>query len=150
MRRMLRRVGIGLVAFLLVAQLVPVDHTNPPAEPRGDVGAPAPVTGALRAACYDCHSNETRWPWYSHVAPISWLLAYDVSEGRKELNFSVWNHYDAARRRKMMKETVETMNEGEMPPWYYVALHPEARLAEADHRAVIDWATRGVDGATAP
>jgi Haem-binding domain len=123
---------------------VPIDRTNPSIE--SDVKAPSEIDRALRAACYDCHSNETVWPWYSHVAPISWLLAYDVKEGRAELNFSTWQLYDAKKEQKKLKEIVETMNNGEMPPWYYVIIHPEARLADEDHQALVAWASQGTVG----
>src|ERR1044072_7099855 len=98
MRATLRTIGIGAVVFFVVAQFARIDRTNPPVET--DVPAPANVKNALRTACYDWHSNETVWPWYSHVAPVSWLLAYDVVEGREELNFSTWQRYDAKRQQK--------------------------------------------------
>jgi Haem-binding domain len=140
MRRALARGAIALVVLLSLAQLVRVDRTNPPVV--SDVPAPPEVKAALRRACYDCHSNETAWPWYSQVAPISWLLAYDVGDGRKDLNFSTWQRYDEKRRQKKLKETAETVNEGEMPPWYYVLVHPDARLADADRQALFAWAAQ--------
>lgn len=143
MRRVLRIAGIATAAFLVLAQLVRIDRTNPPVE--SDVPAPPEVKAALRAACYDCHSNETTWPWYSHVAPMSWLLAYDVRNGRAELNYSTWQQYDARRQQKKMKETIETLNEGEMPPWYYLTIHRDARLA--DLQAILRWAQAGAESA---
>jgi hypothetical protein len=133
--------GVGVVVFLVLAQFVRIDRTNPPVE--SDVPTPAEVKAALRAACYDCHSNETIWPWYSRVAPASWLLQYDVNEGREELNFSTWQRYDPRRQQKKLKETVETLNGGEMPPWYYSIMHPDARLADQDRRAIVAWASHG-------
>jgi hypothetical protein len=147
MRAILGGVGIFAVLFLIVAQFVKINRTNPPVE--SDVQAPANVKSALRTACYDCHSNETTWPWYSHVAPVSWLLAYDVSEGREELNFSTWQRYDAATQLKKLKETIETINEGEMPPWYYSIIHPDARLSEDARRAIVAWASPGPGGGAA-
>jgi cytochrome c551/c552 len=141
MRATLRTIGIVAVAFLVVAQFARIDRTNPPVE--ADIPAPTNVKVALRAACYDCHSNETVWPWYSHVAPMSWLLAYDVLEGREELNFSTWQRYDAGKQQKKLKKSVEEMNEGEMPPWFYTMMHPPARLADADRQAIISWASAG-------
>jgi hypothetical protein len=144
MRRVLKMMGIGVAAFLLLAQLVPIDRTNPPVE--SDVKAPPEIDRSLRVACYDCHSNETVWPWYSHVAPISWLLAYDVKEGRAELNFSTWQLYDDKKQQKKLKEIVETVNDGEMPSWYYVIIHREARLADKDRQALVAWAGQGTAG----
>ena len=130
-----------MVIFLALAQFVRIDRTNPPVE--SDVPAPAEVKAALRAACYDCHSNETVWPWYSRVAPASWLLQYDVNEGREELNLSTWQRYDPRQQQKKLKETVETLNSGEMPPWYYAIMHPGARLADRDRRGIVAWASHG-------
>jgi hypothetical protein len=143
MRRVLRIVIVALVVLLLLAQLAPIDRTNPPVE--GEVVAPPQVAAALRAACYDCHSNETLWPWYGRVAPVSWLLAYDVSAGREELNFSTWQSYDARRQQKKLKETVEALSEGEMPPWYYLAMHPDAR--RADLQLIRRWAEASAESA---
>jgi hypothetical protein len=148
MRGFLRGFGIFAIVFLILAQFVRINRTNPPVET--DVPSPADVKSALRAACYDCHSNETNWPWYSHVAPVSWLLAYDVSEGREELNFSTWQRYDARKQMKKLKETIEEMNEGEMPPWYYSMIHPEARLSDGSRQAIIAWASAGTSGGTLP
>ena len=136
MRRVLRIAGIAIVVLLVVSQLVRIDRTNPPVE--SDVPAPPEVKAALRAACYDCHSNETTWPWYDQVAPMSWLLGYDVQKGREELNYSTWQKYDVRRQQKKMKETVETLTKGEMPPWYYSVIHRDARLA--DLQAILRWA----------
>src|SRR5690348_11375711 len=129
----LRFIGIALAVVLVAIQLVPYGrrHTNPPVrvEPQWD----APATRALAVrACYDCHSNETIWPWYSHVAPMSWLAQRDVDEGRRKVNFSEWD-----RPQKEAPESAKAVREGEMPPWFYVALHPDARLSAEDTRALI-------------
>ena len=115
-----------------------IARSNPPVT--GDIGAPPEVAAVLRRACYDCHSHETVWPWYSRVAPISWLVAHDVREGREELNFSAWDRYDPAKRRKKLAKTVEEVDEEEMPPWYYALVHPDARLSAAERELVRAWA----------
>jgi hypothetical protein len=127
-RSLLAVASLSVLGLVLVAQLVPYgrNHRNPPvvAEPAWD----SPATRALaERACFDCHSNETRWPWYSHVAPTSWLVQYDVDEGRRVLNFSEWN-----RGNSEAGEASETVLEREMPPRGYLMLHPEARLTEAE------------------
>jgi hypothetical protein len=127
---------LGIV--LLAIQLVPVERSNPPVE--GEMPAPPEVREVLRRACYDCHSNETVWPWYSHVAPVSWLLAHDVGEGRRELNYSRWSSYSPKRQAKLRKETWKEVDEREMPPWYYLPMHPAARLGEADRVLLRDFA----------
>ena len=124
--------------MLVIAQAFRIDTTNPPIQQ--DVAAPPAVAAVLRRACYDCHSNETVWPWYSQVAPISWLLERDVRQGREELNFSVWNTYEAKKRAKKLQETAEEVAEGEMPPWLYVVAHPDAALSQADVELLRAWA----------
>lgn len=131
------RILLALMIALVAAQAIPVARTNPPVT--SDVGAPPAVAAILRRACYDCHSNEVVWPWYTAVAPLSWLAAYDVRAGRDELNFSTWDRYDAARRRKKLAESVEEVKEGEMAPWPYRLVHPEARLDAAAAAALEAW-----------
>lgn len=138
MKKMMFYAFLATVAALGVMQLIPVDRTNPPIEQ--EITATPEIKSILKRACYDCHSNETVWPWYSRVAPVSWLVAWDVEEGREELNFSTWNRYGAKQRAKMIKESWEEVDEGEMPPWFYVPLHPEARLSDADRRSLAAWA----------
>jgi mono/diheme cytochrome c family protein len=117
----------ALLAGFLVIQLVPYgrNHDNPPvvAEPTWDSAQTREL--AVRA-CFDCHSNETVWPWYSNVAPISWLVQRDVDEGREDLNYSEWNRPQEAG------ESAETVREGSMPPRSYLLTHPEARLTDAE------------------
>lgn len=132
------KVVLGLVAVLVVLQLVPIDRTNPPVT--GEIDAPADVKAVLKRACWDCHSNETVWPWYSRVAPVSFLVKRDVADGRKHLNFSEWKTYKPERRAKKLKETAEEVGEGQMPMAIYLPMHPEAKLSEADKKLLVDWA----------
>lgn len=126
---MLTFVGLGLAI-----QLIPYGrtHDNPPVsrEPAWD----RPVTRELFfRACRDCHSNQTEWPWYSQIAPASWLVQRDVDKGRSHFNVSEWgrpdNHGD---------EAADMVRKGEMPPWFYLPAHPEARLSRADEANLID------------
>ena len=133
---MLKRlvIGGGLVLVLggLAIQLVPYGraHTSPPvlSEPVWD----SPATRAYAVtACFDCHSNETKWPWYSNIAPASWLIQHDVDEGRRHMNFSEWGTRGG-------RATVVRVRKGDMPPLTYQLAHPEARLSEADKAKFID------------
>lgn len=134
-----RRYAVALVAAALVGiQFVPIERTNPPVT--GDVPAPANVRAILRRACYDCHSHETLWPWYSRVAPFSWLVASDVNEARGKLNFSAWDRYPAAKRADKLEDVGTEVGKGEMPLWYYLPMHPAARVSDADKAAVVQWA----------
>lgn len=124
--------------MLLVAiQAIPVQRTNPAGH--GPVAAPEGVTDALRRACYDCHSNETTWPWYSRVAPVSWLVSHDVTEGRQKLNFSSWQALSSAQQAKARREAREEIENGAMPPWYYAAIHRGARLTAQDRSVLEGW-----------
>jgi hypothetical protein len=138
LRKLLRIVGLLLLVAFVAIQFVPVERSNPPIE--RDIGAPPEVAAILRRSCYDCHSHETRWPWYAHVAPASWLLERDVREARRKLNFSTWNRYDSNRREHKLEEVVELTASGEMPLWFYVPLHPSAKLSEADLAVLHAWA----------
>jgi hypothetical protein len=131
-RKGLRFLLLGAAVVFVVIQLVPYgrDHQNPPVvkEPAWD----SPATRALAArACFDCHSNETRWPWYSHVAPVSWLVQHDVADGRGKLNFSEWQ-----RRYKDADEAAEVVEKGEMPLPIYLLTHGQARLTPEEKKAL--------------
>lgn len=133
MKKFLLSFAVVLIVMALAIQLVPYgrDHTNPPVlqEPAWD----SPQTRALaQRACFDCHSNETVWPWYSSIAPVSWLTQRDVDEGRAKLNFSEWG-----RGEQEADEIAEVIREGEMPMPIYLLQHPEARLSAAEKQALI-------------
>jgi hypothetical protein len=124
---------IGIIVLGLLIQLVPLPgRGNNPAvvqEPKWD----SPQTADLvKRACYDCHSNQTVWPWYSYVAPVSWLVYADVMEGRSRLNFSEWN-----RPQRGAGEIANIIQEGEMPPFQYLPMHPSARLSAAEKQQLI-------------
>ena len=132
-----RRVACGLAAALGAAQLVPVERTNPPVD--AEIVVEPEVGGLLRRACWDCHSHDTRWPWYAWVAPVSWLVAHDVNHAREELDFSRFESYAPKKQRKKLEEAAEEVDEGHMPLWYYVLLHPEARLSDAERDLLLSW-----------
>jgi hypothetical protein len=140
MRSLLKWVGILIGLFLLI-QLVPYgrSHTNPPvaAQPKWDSQQ---TLDLAKRACYDCHSNETVWPWYSNVAPISWLVQRDVDEGRQRLNFSEWNVASSSGRfrRNETGDMQETIQRGSMPPWFYILIHPNAALSQAEKQLLIN------------
>lgn len=138
MKRFVRWGFIALIVLLGALQLVPVDRANPPVA--SDIDAPPEVRPLLRRACYDCHSHETVWPWYSRVAPVSFLVARDVKEGRRELNFSVWNASAPEKQARKFEEIAEMVESGEMPLKPYLAAHPEARLTEGERAALAAWA----------
>ena len=137
------RVVSGAFVVLLVMQVVPYGrhHANPPitSEPAWD----SPGTRALaKQACFDCHSNETEWPAYSHVAPVSWLVQHDVDEGREVLNFSEWH-----RPQEEAAESADEVTEGKMPPVMYRLAHSHARLTAADRERLVRGLTKTLGGA---
>lgn len=132
------RIAFGSVLAFAAIQVVTCERSNPPVN--ADIRVAQDVKSVLRRACYDCHSNETRWPWYSHVAPVSWLVHRDVSEGRVALNFSDWESLPPEKQAKLRHESGEEVTEGEMPPRLYTPLHPHAILSSADKQLVQNWA----------
>lgn len=138
MKNWLRRIGIVLA--LVAIQWVPVDRTNPPES--GQLPELAEVRAVVQRACYDCHSNETKWPWYSRIAPMSWWIAHDVKEGRKQLNFSLWDQYNERRKTRKFKEIAKEVKKSTMPQWYYVLMHPEAELSATERELIIKWAAQ--------
>lgn len=143
-RRVLIWIAVTLGILLLAIQFVPVDRSNPARQTR--VPASPEARAILQRACYDCHSNEVRWPWYSYVAPVSWLIAKDVNEGREALNFSTWNLLSAAEQAEAFDESWEKVAQGEMPLWFYLPLHPSAKLSPADRAILQSWASTGGAG----
>ncbi len=135
--KVIRGVLLAAAAALAAIQFVPVSRTNPPVT--GDLPAPPEIKALLRAACYDCHSHETAWPWYARVAPVSWLVGHDVKEGRKHLNFSTWDQYTEPRRGAMRLMAAEEAEEREMPPYYYAWAHPGARLSDEQVKLLAAW-----------
>ena len=135
--------------FLIVAvviQVVPFghSHTNPPVtkEPVWDSRQTA---GLFHRSCYDCHSNQTTWPWYSNVAPVSWLVQRDVNGGRRHLNFSRWDE-----PQRHAKDIAQQIKQGDMPPWFYLPMHPMARLSETEKQMLITGAGKSLGPQAGP
>jgi Haem-binding domain len=143
MPRWVKRLGLAGVAMLLACQFVTVDRGNPPVDPSKDLYAtgtvPADVRAILRRSCDDCHSNETRWPWYSYVAPVSWLVAFDVREGREDLSFSKWGSYSDETKEQKLRAICRRVRQGEMPDGKYTLIHRGAHLSDADRQALCRW-----------
>ena len=136
----------GLVAagvFAAAAQLIRPDRTNPPVNAAQRVDAhlavPADVQAIFDRSCRDCHSHDTRWPAYSQVAPISWLVAHDVNEGREEMNLSDWGRYDRDEAREKLKDICKEVRGGHMPVRSYTWMHPGAKLSSAEVERLCAW-----------
>lgn len=132
------RVALAIGVVIIAIQIVPVDRSNPPVE--GVVAAPPEVYAVLERACFDCHSNKTEWPWYSYVAPVSWLVAHHVHEGREEMNLTEWNKLTPGKQAHKISECWEKVEEGEMPLPSYVRMHADAKLTDAERKLIQEWA----------
>ena len=135
---------IGVVIILLiVVQVIKPARTNPSIDPRREIfsnlSVDAQVGATLARSCNDCHSNRTVWPWYSHIAPVSWLIVSDVNRGRKALNFSEWGNYGTKEQREHLADICNEVTEGEMPSFSYTLMHRGASLSKAEVATVCGW-----------
>ncbi|SFI56990.1 Haem-binding domain-containing protein [Kaistella treverensis] len=133
---------ILLVAFILI-QFFPIDKNNPAPTPQMDFlnikKTPEKTANLIRNGCYDCHSNESKYPWYSNIQPMAWFLQDHIEEGRKELNFSTFATYPLKRELKKMQEAAELIEKNEMPLDSYIILHPEAKFTAAEKQELIHY-----------
>lgn len=144
MKKILKIAVIVLVVAFIAVQFYRPDRTNPPivrAETlEATMQVPDNVEAILKRSCNDCHSNQTNYPWYSNVSPFSWLLANHIEDGRRNLNFSVWETYDVKKKRRKLDEICEQVETGEMPYNQYLWIHRDAKLSESDVKLLCDWA----------
>ena len=133
---------IILVLFILI-QFFPIDKNNPAPTPKMDFlqikNTPERTAQLIRNSCYDCHSNETKYPWYSNIQPIAWFLKSHIEEGRKELNFSTFATYEKKIQARKLKEAAEMIQNGEMPLDSYLIIHSEAIMTPSDKKELIDY-----------
>ncbi|MGA7616041.1 MAG: heme-binding domain-containing protein [Thermoanaerobaculia bacterium] len=138
------KVVLALVVVFVLIQFIRPVRSNPPVDQvkshPAKLQVPAPVASILARSCNDCHSSLTHWPWYSRVAPVSWLVAHDVSEGRGELSFSEWGGYPDQKLAKKLDAICREVRSGDMPPATYLPMHRSARLSETDRTILCDWA----------
>lgn len=137
MKRWILRIVVVLAVVFLAIQLVPAGRTNPAVTK--SLEAPKEVLDILQRSCFDCHSNESRWPWYAYVAPVSWLVVHDVDEGRRELNFSHWGDMPQGKRDSKASSMIEEIEEGKMPLGPYLWMHGDAKLSPADVDVLRRW-----------
>ncbi len=135
------KVALVVVAVAaVVIQFFPPERTNPPSDPAASFEAvvkpPAQVSAIIERACQNCHSNRTVWPWYSRVAPASWLVADDVIGARRKFNLSAWARMSPERAQEVLGDMCQEVKAGDMPLWQYRLLHPAAKLSAEDVKAV--------------
>jgi hypothetical protein len=137
----IRTITLVLLGLVVVASLLSRPHRSEKADAPLLEGAHVPprVRAAIERSCRDCHSEATRYPWYSYIAPVSWLIKNDVEGGRKHLNFSKWSEYSAIRRERCLSEIANQVQDGGMPMSIYTLMHRDAKLSKADVDAIFQW-----------
>jgi len=135
---------IAVIVIIVIIQFIftgkPEVIENNPDDLLTTAKVPDHINNILRTSCYDCHSNETRYPWYSHVAPVSWLIISDIREGRDHLNFSDWNHLNKMQQAKFLGDIIDEVSHDEMPLKPYTMMHTNARLTKENRKEIVDWA----------
>ncbi len=141
----MKKILLWIVGVFIVMQLVPVDRTNKPVDKKQNfvdvLQSPKQVQEILKNACYDCHSNEVKYPKYAYVAPISWSIKHHINEGRERVNFSEWTSYNAEQKDHILDDVIESVQNKEMPLKGYIPMHPEANLTDAQRKIFTDYFT---------
>jgi hypothetical protein len=145
MKKAIKIVAIVLALAFLVLQVFQIDKANPRVVEgetlEAAINVPADVSQIIARSCNDCHSNKTVYPWYTSVQPNGWFMKDHIDEGRRELNFSVFNTYSKEKKDKKLEEICEEANAGHMPLPSYLWIHRDAALSDSDRQALCDWAT---------
>lgn len=145
-RKVLRWVLLVAVSLFVIAQFIRPAKTNPAADQslalEANMQVDPKVSAIIDRSCADCHSNKTRWPWYTNVAPVSWFVINHVNEGRHDLNLSEWGKYSARRQTDKLGQICQMVKEGEMPLSSYTPLHPGSKLTADDVKTICDWTER--------
>lgn len=139
-----RHILIGIIALFLLMQLFRIDKSIKPVDPHKDfIAISQPNDGEmsflLKTACYDCHSSQPTFPWYTNIAPVSWWIKHHINEGQHELNFSEWGNYSEKRKNHKLEECIEMIEEGEMPMASYTWMHQEAKLTDAQKLKLVEF-----------
>lgn len=144
-QKLLKWTAIALAVVFAGMQFIRPARTNPPVDESRTISAHTRITpevaSILHRSCNDCHSNQTRWPWYSNVAPVSWFVVSHVNDGRREMNFSDWAQYSQDDQPAMLKKICREVKSGAMPLNSYLRLHHDARLSNEDVKTLCDWAS---------
>ena len=139
MGRIINIIFIIVLLALLGIQFIPIKKTNPIITQ--DIQAPMEVKSILRNSCYNCHSNETKWPWYSNFAPVSWMIINDVDDARNKMNFSTWNKISFEKKEELKKDIWDEIRQEDMPLTLYTYVHPESKLDLLQKNIIKKWIT---------
>lgn len=142
---MLKIISIWLFGALLLLQAIRIDIPTPPSsiDPNHEIKAPQEIMSMLKTSCYDCHSYQTKMPWYGNIAPMSWEVRSHVKEGREWLNFQEWDSYSEEKKQKIYKKIVKTIN-FRMPMPMYLTMHEEAKLTQTQRNSIKKWAQNNI------
>lgn len=139
----MKKVLIVLLVAFIIIQFFPIDKTNPPVNEGMDFlrikNTPEPIAKIIRNSCYDCHSNESQYPYYSNIQPFAWLVKNHIDEGRKELNFSTFATYDKRRQAHKLEESAEMLENKEMPLESYLIMHSDAKLTDEQRKQLAQY-----------
>jgi hypothetical protein len=138
-----KNITLGFVVLLIVFQFFRIDKTNKNSAPEKDIlqitNPDIEISNILKNSCYDCHSNQVTYPWYTNVAPISWWIKHHINEGSHHLNFSEWGDYSSRKADHKLKECAEMVEEGEMPMTSYTIIHRNATLSKEQQTLLVTW-----------
>lgn len=145
MKKHIKKVVVGLILIFIGMQFFPVTYNKDDAVLESDFiktyKPPVQIQSILKTSCYDCHSNNTRYPWYSNIQPGGWFMEGHINDGKKELNFSTFGNYSKRRQKSKLKAIINQIKDGEMPLWSYTLIHRNATLSKDDKQILTDWLT---------
>lgn len=141
----MKKTIITILILFIAIQFIRIEKTNPPFEEKTALNAPENVKAILKRSCYDCHSNETKWPWYSNIAPLSWSIASHVKDARAAFNFSNYENIKTDIKIKRLKRAVQTVNNSMMPLSSYLWFHKDAKLTKNEKKILSDWFQKEID-----
>ena len=151
---MKKKILIGVVLLLVIIQFFRIDKTNPEVVQENDFitisNSPQEIAAIIKTSCYDCHSNETKYPWYTNISPIAWWVKHHINEGREELNFSEWGTFKEKRQKHKLEECIELVEEGEMPLESYLITHGDAKLSATQKTELLNWFKAEFEGNKKP
>lgn len=134
----MKRFLLILLAIFIVMQFFRIEKTNPVTDKNLEIKTEEGIMDIFRTACYDCHSNDTKYPWYSNIAPFSWTISKHITEGRKALNFSIWETYSEDEKKEHLKDIYRTIY-ASMPLQPYLLIHTKANISSEDRKIIRDW-----------
>lgn len=144
--KLIKIIAIILLVAFVVIQFIPVDRNQSDNIPKTDFmlvnDVPSDIKDKLRVSCYDCHSNNTQYPWYNKVQPVAWFLEDHIKEGKAELNFSEWDSLSSRRQVSKLRSIIKQIESGEMPLDSYTLIHKDAKFSEAEKEEIISWITQ--------